>query len=84
MSGSLRIHGRSAAGAQLLADLVLQVDGQPRMRVGERLVLADQAAQLRRQAVDAGLEHGVVGQRHGFGGAHVVDLPTIDLGPSGG
>src|ERR1043165_10274086 len=44
------------AGGELLADLVAQVDRERRVRFGERLVLAHEAAQLVREVRHAAIE----------------------------
>ena len=54
------------AGAQLFADLVLQVGGQVGARGGDGLVLAHQAAQLVGDGQHALLERRVLGHRTGF------------------
>ena len=56
----------AAAGLDLLAHLVAQVDGELRVRVGERLVLAHQAAQHGGQVHDARLDRGILGERRRF------------------
>lgn len=58
--------GLGGAGTQFFANLAAQVDGQVGVGIGEGLVLADEAAQLLRQRMDAGVEIGV--RRCGTGG----------------
>jgi hypothetical protein len=56
----------AGAAAQLLADLAAQVVGEARMRVGNGLVLAHQAAQLGGDAQQACFEHRIGRHRLGF------------------
>ena len=55
-----------AAGIDLLDHLIAQIDGKFRIGVGNRLILANEAAQLLGNPQNALVSNRVIGRRNGF------------------